>query len=192
MNTNCFEIIKLHQGTDEWKEWRRNGIGASDAPTIMGENPYKNINQLVIEKRDPFKKSYENYSMALGNQLEPEARKRYIAKKGITVEPVCLQSSIHNWLRASLDGFNLQSKTVVEIKCGESVYRKTLATKYVPQYYYGQLQHILAITGFEDLDFFCYLPNRPELLLNVKRNNVYIERMLKKEYDFWENINKQS
>jgi len=192
MIANCFEIIELQQGTKEWSEWRRNGIGASDAPTIMGENPFKNINQLLTEKLNLSHKPFENYAMSIGSKLEPEARRRYIVKKGINVNPVCIKSVQYDWLRASLDGFDLSNKIAVEIKCGKSVYLKTAMARTVPKNYYGQLQHILAVTGFEVIDFFCFWPIYQDLLFSIKRNDEYIDRLLNKELDFWKSINKNA
>jgi predicted phage-related endonuclease len=123
--------------------------------------------------------------MARGTELEPEARRRYIAKTGRDVRPACLQSTRYDWLRASLDALAINHDAVVEIKCGASVYRKTSQSRNVPGYYYGQLQHILAVTGLDSLDFWCYWPSSPELLLHVGRDNAYIERLLEKELGFW-------
>ena len=180
-----FTIVELEQGTNEWREWRHKGIGASDAPAIMGENPFKSARQLLKEKREPARESVQNEAMARGIELEPEARKRYIAKTGRNVRPACLQSTRHDWLRASLDGFAIGQDSVVEIKCGQSVYRKTSEYRSVPGYYYGQMQHILAVTGLDLLDFWCYWPGRSELLLPIERNDAYIERLLDRELEFW-------
>ncbi len=191
MNTNCFTIVELEQGTTKWLEWRHGGIGASDAPTIMGENYFKSFQQLLKEKREPPNEPHKNLAMIRGTQLEPVARKRYILKKGIDVSPVCLQSTQQNWLRASLDGFAINHKIVVEIKCGESAYKNSVKNQTVPKNYYGQVQHILAVTGFETLDFFCYWPGCPELLFTVERNEQYIDLLLEKEFEFWNFVNKQ-
>ena len=78
--------------------------------------------------------------------------------------------------------------TLVEIKCGESVYRNTSQYGCVPDYYNGQLQHILAVTGLKSLDFWCYLPGRPELLVRVERDNNYIDRLLNAEFKFWKDV----
>ena len=192
MNKKKFLIVELEQGSTKWLEWRHHGIGASDAPIIMGENPFKSYSQLLHEKRGPTRDSFKNAAMVRGTLLEPEARKRYIAKKGIHVNPVCLQSISYDWLRSSLDGLTLAHDAAVEIKCGQSVYRKAALSHTVPQYYYGQLQHIMAITDFNELDFFCYWPHYPELLLSVKRNEEYIKRLLDTEYKFWELVSKNA
>jgi putative phage-type endonuclease len=180
-----FSIVELTQGTREWLEWRCNGIGASDAPTIMGENPWKTAAELLSEKRGEAGESEVTAAMARGTELEPEARGTYISHTGKRVQPACLQSSEYAWLRASVDGITSNLDTVVEIKCGQSVYRNTSEYRRVPDHYYGQLQHILAVTGLPLIDFWCYLPGLPALLIPVERDDSYIERLLHTEFEFW-------
>jgi putative phage-type endonuclease len=187
MNTH-FIIVELQQQTDEWREWRHNGIGASDAFTIMGENRFKDAAELLQEKRGPARDFGQNEAMAQGIEREPEARRRYIAKTGRDVGPACLQSTRYDWLRASLDGLATSHDAVVEIKCGDSNYRRVSQSGCVPDYFRGQLQHILAVTGFDSVDFWCYCPRCPELLLPVERDDAYIERLLNKELEFWNRV----
>jgi putative phage-type endonuclease len=155
----------------------------------MGENLWKTAAQLLHEKRGRVpREPAQNAAMARGTILEPEARRRYISKTGRDVQAACLQSNEHEWLRASVDGLTNSGDVVVEIKCGESVYRNTSQNGCAPDYYYGQLQHILAVTGLQSLDFWCYLPGLPDLLVPVKRDNNYIERMLRSESRFWKDV----
>jgi len=185
MSTDHFTFIELRQGSIEWLEWRHKGIGASDASTIMGENRFKSAAQLLQEKRGPAQDYGQNLAMTRGTELEPEARRLYVAKTGKEVRPACLQSTRFDWLRASLDGLAINNDAVVEIKCGQSAYRIASQTRSVPDYYYGQVQHILAVTGLESLDFWCYWPGYPALLIPVPRNDSYIQRLLEKELEFW-------
>ena len=182
-------IVKLEQGSKEWLEWRHKGIGASDAPTVMGENRFEKPSNLMRQKRSPVKLNNQpKERMALGTRLEPEARSLYISRTGNQVEPVCIQSSRYDWLRASLDGLTPIGDAVVEIKCGASVYRRVSEYRAVPDYYYGQVQHILAITGLSSLDFWCYWPGSPAILLPVDRNDTYIEKLIQRESEFWEGV----
>ena len=192
MSTSHFTIVTLEQGSDAWREWRHKGIGASDASTIMGENRFKGVAELLQEKRGPARDSFQNEAMALGTRLEPEARKRYIAKTGRDVRPACVQSTRYDWLRASLDGIATNHDAVVEIKCGESVYRRASQSRSVPDYYYGQTQQILVVTGLDSLDFWCYWPGYPELLLPVARDRAYIERLLNRELEFWHHVQRNA
>ena len=192
MTTN-FSLVDLQQGTSEWLTWRHKGIGASDASTVMGQNRFENPSVLLQQKRGPvILDSFQNEAMARGTQLEPEARKLYIATTGNEVRPVCVQSFRYDWLRASLDGLSTNHDAVVEIKCGASVYRRVSQSRTIPDYYYGQVQHILAITGLDSLDFWCYWPDNPPVLLAIKRNEPYIERLLRKELEFWNLVNQNN
>ena len=182
-----YSVISLDQGTEAWHHWRSQGLGASDAPTIMGENPWKSRDELLHEKVHDVR-TPTNAAMARGTALEPEARRSYEMRTGRTVRPVCLQSTTHEWLLASIDGLADDHSSVVEIKCGESVYRRSSTSKRVPDYYVGQLQHILAVTGLREIDFWCYLPDLPAVHLRVARDERYIQRLLVEEEKFWAEI----
>lgn len=126
--------------------------------------------------------------MVRGTALEPEARKRYEAISKVRMTPACLQSNKHAWQRASVDGLAANGNTVVEIKCGESVYKKTASSRHVPSYYIGQLQHILAVTELPCIDFFCWLPGLQGIHLRVERDDPYIARLIVTEQAFWQQL----
>ncbi len=180
--------ITLEQGTAEWLAWRTQGIGASEAPAILGENPWKSRRALLAEKCGLARRDFNSAAMAFGTRTEPEARARFVAQVGVEVEPACVQSNTHTWLRASLDGLAVDGTRAVEIKCGPSVYAKTAKDDWPPRYYMGQLQHILAITALPEIDFWCYLPGQAPVHVVVARDDAYIARMLAAEADFWEEV----
>ena len=188
MNSSTFTVVKLRQGTQEWLDWRKEGIGASDASAVMGENPWKSPTYLLREKCAGKDFRYSNAKMIRGHELEAEARRRYEARIGIKVIPACLQSTTYHWLRASVDGLAIDDGVVLEIKCGESAYQYSSINHKVPDYYFGQLQHILAITSLQVIDFWCYLPSRPEVHIQVERDESYIKRLIETEHKFWNEL----
>lgn len=190
MNQPPYKIVSIAQGTSEWHAWRSQGIGASDAPTIMRENPWKTRQQLLTEKLNDHRQS-PNAAMARGTALEPEARKFYERKTGRKVRPACLQNTDLDWLRASVDGLSNDEQSIVEIKCGIRVYEETALSRQVPEHYYGQLQHILAVTGLSTIDFWCYLPGRPDVHIVIERDKKYIELLLREELSFWQEFLRQ-
>ncbi len=183
----AFRYVDIEQGTPGWHEWRERGVGASDAPAIMGENPWKSRKRLLKEKLENIRVP-PNEKMRRGTRLEPEARRLYTQTTGVGVRPACLEHQTYTWLHASVDGLSHNAKTVVEIKCGESVYRHSESKKTVPRYYVGQLQHILALTELEEIDFWCYLPNRSPVFLKVERDRQYINDLLGEEEAFWDEL----
>jgi putative phage-type endonuclease len=182
-----FELVEFEQGSREWLDWRRGGIGASDAPAIMGESRWRSADQVLKEKLSRGAASFESPAMARGTRLEPVARSHYNKRFNADVAPACLQSKRHAWMRASVDGISASGR-LVEIKCGEGVYGHTARTGTVPGYYFGQLQHILCVTGFSAIDFWVFLPQRPPLHLAVPRDEVYIARLVEVESAFWARV----
>ena len=73
-------IDDLEQGTDEWRAWRKGVIGASDAPKIMGENPWGSRESLMNEKLGFISEFKGNSKTREGNNLEGDARNS-LAKK---------------------------------------------------------------------------------------------------------------
>lgn len=178
-----YRVIGLEQNTPEWEDWRFSGIGASDAPAIMGENRFKSASELLHEKKNRISPS-KNIYMQRGSQLEPIARGEYSSKYGIELTPLCVQSTERHWLRASLDAISHARNHLVEIKCGESAYTKA-RRGIVPSYYYGQLQHQLLLTGLATIHYWCFWPNMPGIRIFVKRDNQYISRLLEAEMRFY-------
>lgn len=178
-----YQVIHLEQNTPEWEEWRFTGIGASDAPIIMGENQFKSARELLHEKINRISPP-QNSDMQRGFQLEPQAREAYSKKYGIKLTPLCVQSTGHHWLRASLDAISNARDHVVEIKCGTSAYKQAQRAV-IPSYYYGQLQHQLQITGLPEIYYWCYLPDMPGIRIKVTRDVGYISRLLIAEEKFY-------
>ncbi len=181
-----FQIIDLKQGTKKWRNWRHGGIGASDASIIMLENRFKSPEELRFLKKNKIDEK-PNFKMQQGTMLEPEAREQYQKATGIIVKPICLQSKMYPWLIASLDGISDDFKKLVEIKCGESAYKK--ATNHtIPDYYYGQLQHQLMITGLNKMDYWACWPGKKGVRIKVKRDKSYISKLFKEELIFFNTL----
>ena len=177
--------VELEQRTRAWRDWRTQGLGASDAACVLDESPFKSAAGLLEEKMAVRVKDVSSPEIALGIELEPEARLEYCRESGVEVEPVCVQSIQYPWLRASLDGLSADGWRVVEIKCGEGAYWRTANTGRPPSYYVPQLQHILAITGLPSIDFVCYFPPLKTICLTIERDEAYIEKLVQTEAEFW-------
>lgn len=181
-----FDSLQLEQNSAEWHRWRRGGIGASDAPCLMGENRWKSKAALAHEKLHPRTGGGTSIAMARGLALEPLARASYCEARKIAVQPVCVQNRARPWMRASLDGLNARERLVVEIKCGTGCYKRTAAGRAVPSCYYGQLQHILAVLDYASIDFWCWSPGKRPIRLVIGRDERYIGRLLAREEEFWD------
>jgi putative phage-type endonuclease len=181
-------LDNLSQGSSEWHAWRRKVIGSSDAPTVMGENPWASADYLLREKLG-LKKPFEgNAATREGQRLEPDARCALSVEYGVDLNPAIIQDSELPFIAASLDGLAEDNSQIFEIKCGESAYAKVRATKEVPDYYVAQLQHMLMVSNHQTLVYAAYRPGQPLLTIEVKRNSKYIDRLRRAEQSFMDRL----
>lgn len=178
----------LEQGTYAWRAWRRSVIGASEAPTILGENPWNKRERLIEEKLGLRPEFAGNAATREGQALEPHARAAVSEYLDITFEPAIAQSAQHLFIAASLDGIDEHSQALIEIKCGVKSYEESAETGRVPGYYMAQLQHQLMVTCLDFLHYVAYRPERPLIVIPVARDDAYIARMLEAEVAFAEQL----
>jgi putative phage-type endonuclease len=186
-----YKLEHLEQGSRQWHDWRKTVIGASDAPVIMGENPWGSKNNLMNEKLGLKAEFSGNAATREGNLLEGEARSIIQKKTGLKLGPTIVQHNEIPFLAASLDAISLDDKQIFEIKCGQKTYEHVKQTSEVPKYYYGQLQHMLMITGVEEIGFVVYRPSLELLYLKVRAESSYIERMKNAELEFAEQLTRK-
>lgn len=179
-----FQILPLVERTPAWWAWRRGGIGSSDAPAILGDKQAKSPEWLLLQKQADAVDPANTFVREQGARLERAARAHYCAAVALTVEPACVQNLARPRLRASLDGLSADGQRAVEIKCGLANYQRFVARGRPPAHHYAQLQHILAVTGLPAVDYWCFVPGRPGLRLEVPRDAAYIERLIAAEEAF--------
>jgi len=164
-----------------WLEWRKSGIGASDAPTIMGVSPYKTINQLWKEKVIGGDQE-DNAAMARGRAIEPIAFEFFVGETGIFLESQkCYEHPERNWMRATTDGINEAEKVLVEIKSCRDLHDE------VPKHYYPQLQHQMEVVGYDKMYYVSHNGIEGKIL-EVEKDPEYVKELIRKEEEFWERV----
>ena len=187
--TAKYRLINTPQEGHEWHRWRHAGIGASDAPIVMRRGRGISVAKFINQRANKLQvDSFQNGYMAEGKALEPHARALYNQTMKTDVAPVCVESIEAPWLRASLDGLSITQDKVIEIKCGPSTFKEVHASRRIPTRYYAQVQHILAIVGLGSIDFWCYRPEIPAVLVVVERDDRYINELLQREAVVWASI----
>jgi len=107
----------MQQNTEDWLAWRNKGIGSSDVPVILGVSKYMTRFQLwEIKTGRVIPDNKSNFIQELGHRFEPMARADFEIIYNITMEPICVEHKDHDFLRASLDGYNEEMNSFQEIK----------------------------------------------------------------------------
>jgi len=189
------EIRGLQQGGKDWLRWRDGGIGGSEASVIyrgdlFGKTPYGLwMKKLGLVESVSFTQVQQAH-LDRGHALEPEARKQFIERTGITVEPLCVQSSEHHFMYASLDGINAARDVIVEIKApAEGMFIKTLESG-IPDYYYDQVQHQIKVVNAREAYYFAFNPEiKPYIYIErILPDPAHIQELIRKEEIFWRHV----
>ena len=143
----------------EWLEWRRTGIGGSDAAAILGENPWKS-NEDVWEEKVLGREFKINcmeaveYGKAAERPLIELFKLDYPQYEVEHGEYMTAQHPDHPFLIATLDGKLIDKQTgekgVLEVKTANilsSMSREKWKDQ-IPNNYYIQVLHYMMVTGF--------------------------------------------
>lgn len=163
-------------------------IGSSDAPSIMGVCPWKSKEQLwqemVFGREDK-----DNPAMKRGREMEPLAIAWFEDRMEIKLfQQKFLKHPDHYWMTATLDGVNEEEKILVEIKCpGKGSHQFVEDSEMVPPNYVPQLQHQLAVTGYNKM-YYCSFRDGKGIIIQVNRDEEYIQNLINEEHLFWKSI----
>lgn len=174
----------MKQGTEEWLHMRKFKVGASDAPIILGLSPWTSVTELWEQKLGLRSPKTKSVYMQRGIDLEQTARDYFYLMIGIQVVPKTIFHHSHSWMMASLDGLSFNKKTLVEIKCPGKKDHETALAGQVPEKYYPQLQHQLEVCQLDKM-FYLSFDGKEGTILEVFRNETYIQKMVALEQNFW-------
>jgi putative phage-type endonuclease len=182
--------IQVEQRSAAWHELRKTHIGASDAAAIIGLNPWKSSYDVFIEKSgtetiEPPKNPW----MQRGIDLEPEALRAFEKETGYLMSPKVMISDENSFAMASFDGFEIDGKCAVEIKCGGEKSHLQALHGEISRHYYAQMQHQMYVAKLDEIYFCSYRPEHvnPLYIEIVKRDDAFIHDMMIKEVFFYYN-----
>ena len=177
---------------EDWLEYRKLGIGGSDASVVCGINRYKSPVELWMEKTNqlPYQESGE--AAYWGKQLEGLVREEFTKRTGIDVITVkqILQSSEHPFMLANLDGVCehpdfgtciFEAKTASAFKAGE--WDET-----IPDEYMCQIQHYMAVTGYKAAYIAVLIGGNTFRWKLIERDEELISMLISFEEVFWDHI----
>ena len=187
------QTVELKQNSDEWLEFRKDKIGASDAPIILGTSPFSSPRKLWENKTSGVNNSYFSPAMAHGRDTEAEALHVANTIFASNFAPLVGESDEHHWMIASFDGYEEGEESILEIKCpGENTLKKIHTSGEFPEYYYAQLQHQMYVAEVSLAKLFIYNSKFPDLpnyfIFEVKIDENFCKDMIQKEKEFFDSL----
>lgn len=183
------KIFDLKQGSSDWLKWRGTGIGASDAPIILGVSPWTTVKELFEQKIKVRSQKATNSAMQRGKDLEPVIRKIYEDLFGFEVEPVCGVHDEIPWLKVSLDGWNAERRIAVEIKAPNRDDHLCALSGKIPEKYVPQCDHQLLVSEAKMLHYVSYSnyfkPEEQFTVIKHLPDEKALKILLEAEKEFW-------
>lgn len=196
-----FTPVEQEKEPEKWLELRTTGIGGSDVGAIMGLNKYSSPLTVYLSKKnvEGFK---GNAATEWGHILEDPIRKK--ASEELEIEiisvPGMYTSNDISYMNANLDGLCYAEKPITignetveglgghEIKTSGS--GEGFSDDEIPDSYYCQVQHYMAVTGLSWFILTAFFMNTKKAKHYViRRNDDFIySKLIPAEKNFWENF----
>ena len=177
---------------EEWLEYRRTGIGGSDAAVVCGISRYKSPVELWMEKTGQLPSQETGEAAYWGNLLESLVREEFTKRTGISVtKPSALyQSEEHPFMLANVDGLcedPVHGPCIFEAKTA-SAYKTGEWEDAIPDEYMIQIQHYMAVTGYQGAYIAVLIGGNAFRWKFVERDEELIAMLISLEEDFWRHV----
>ena len=177
---------------DEWLDYRKRGIGGSDAAVVCGISRYKSPVELWMDKTGQLPYQEAGEAAYWGTQLEALVRAEFTKRTGIEVQLVkqLLQSDEHPFMLANLDGVCdhpdygrciFEAKTASAYKAGEW-------EDGIPDEYMLQIQHYMAVTGYRAAYIAVLIGGNTFKWKLIERDEELISMLISFEEVFWRHV----
>ena len=183
----------------EWLEYRRKGLGGSDAAAVLSISPFRTARDLYYDKLGVVTADDQANWVALevGTLLEPLVARIFAEKTGLKIYQLkCMfQHPRYPWMLADLD-------YLVELPDGTTSILEIKTTNYnakdkwwyndqeiVPVYYEAQGRHYMAVMNLDRVYYCCLYGNNEDeaIIRRIDRDMAYEMELIALEQDFWEN-----
>lgn len=176
---------------DTWLDVRSHGIGGSDASVIVGLNPWKSLFTLWMEKTGQAEPEElgDNERVYWGNVLEETVAKEFTKRTGKKVQRRgVLQHDDIPYLLASVDRLVVGENAGLECKTAGASKAKEWEDDKIPDAYYVQCQHYMAVTGAERWYIAALIGGNKFVWKEIPRNEDDISALMEAEKEFWRKV----
>ena len=189
----------------EWLEWRRKGVGGSDASIILGISPFATARDLYYDKLNivSYKDDAGNWvALQIGHLLEDLVAEIFHKKTGYPIyqDKRMYYHPLYPYMLANVDYF-------VTLPSGETAILEIKTTNYnardnwwidgeetIPVNYQAQGRHYMAVMNLNHVFYCCLYGNSKDdvIIRHIERDAAYEEELIALEGIFWnEHVLKQ-
>jgi putative phage-type endonuclease len=183
---------------EEWLEWRRKGVGGSDAPIVLGISPFATARDLYYDKLHivSYKDDSGNWvALQVGHLLENPVAEIFHRKTGYPVYHIkkMFYHPLYPYMLADVDYFvtlpNVKT-AILEIKTTNYNAKDNWwidGEETIPVNYEAQGRHYMAVMNLDHVFYCCLYGNSEDdvIIRHIERNAAYEEELIALEGNFW-------
>lgn len=172
---------------DEWLKHRKRGITGTDAGAITGMNPYVSAMEVYQDKISEEIVQFDNESMRQGRDLENYVAERFMENTGLKVRKAnaIYQNEEHPIMLADFDRLIVGQKAGLECKTVSPYSADKWKDGDIPLHYQMQVQHYLAVSGFDCWYIAALIYGREFIVHKIERDEELIQYLIAIEERFW-------
>lgn len=185
---------------EKWLEYRRQGIGGSDAAAVLGVSPFTTAVDLYYDKRGIVSAAEDSSNwvqLEIGHLLENLVARIFAKKTGYRIFQIkkMFRHPIHTFMLADLDFFvELPDRktAILEIKTTNYNARDKWwdgKKEIVPLNYCLQGRHYMSVMDIDQIFYCCLYGNNEEevIIRHMERDFEFESELIALEEDFWVN-----
>lgn len=181
-------VSTLNLDKKEWLKYRKKGICGTDAGAITGFNPYVSAFSTYMDKTSDEISEYDNESMRQGRDMEDYVAKRFMEETGKQVRRAnaIYQNEKHPIMLADFDRLIVGEKAGLECKTVSPYFADKWSDGKIPMHYQMQVQHYLAVSGYECWYIAALIFGRDFIIRKIERDEELINNLTVIEENWWE------
>lgn len=176
----------------DWLKARQNGIGGSDAPAlVLSYDEYKwSRPKDVYESKVGEPDETSPLACRVGSYLEDFVARLFTEETGMTVHRYnrIIFSDEHPFMFANIDRKLYGNNIGLECKTTSDFSDKKFTDDEYPYQYYVQMQHYMAVTGWDMWYLAVLIGNRKFRWYEVPRSDKDIKDIIETESRFWNDV----
>ena len=171
----------------QWLEYRRTGLGGSDAAAVVGLHPYKSKIELWADKTGRIPAVEDNISMRIGRELEECVAKCFCEETGKKVRRrnAIFQHNEYDFITANVDREIVGENAGLECKTTSPLAKSDFENGEIPLYYYCQCCHYMNVMGYDKMYLAVLVIGKKFYWFTIERNEEECNSLLNSEIAFW-------
>ena len=173
-----------------WLQFRRKGIGGSDAAAIAGLSKWKSPVVVYLEKVGQAPDDdLQSDAAYFGTVLEDVVAQEFSRRTGLKVRRCnqMLQHPDYPFMLANVDRLIVGDKAGLECKTASEYLKGEWEGEEIPAQYLLQCQHYMAVTGYNAWWIAVLIGGNKFVYKKVDRDEEIIQYLIQLESDFWNN-----